>query len=94
MNVILHYPKKANIQKEQEEYLKKYLNDLEALFKNGKNGDGYDKYVDLASAVDYVLHQEITNNGDSYWCSFFLYKPKNKGGKNGKEFKEGKVTQN
>ncbi len=92
LNVILHYPKKANIQKEQEEYLKKYLNDLEALFKNGKNGDGFEKYVDLGSAVDYVLHQEVTNNGDSYWCSFFLYKPKDKGGKNGKEFKEGKVT--
>ena len=92
LNVILHYPKKANIQKQQEEYLKKYLNDLEALFMNGKNGDGYEKYVDLASAVDYVLHQEITNNGDSYWCSFFLYKPKDKGGKDGKEFKEGKVT--
>ena len=92
LNVILHYPKKANIQKQQEEYLKKYLNDLEALFKNGKNGDGFDKYVDLGSAVDYVLHQEVTNNGDSYWCSFFLHKPKDKGGKNGKEFKEGKVT--
>lgn len=90
LNVILHYPKKANIQKEQEEYLKKYLNDLEALFKNGKNGDGFDKYVDLGSAVDYVLHQEITNNGDSYWCSFFLHKPKDKT-KNG-VFTEGKVT--
>ena len=92
LNVILHYPKKANIQKQQEEYLKKYLNDLEALFKNGKKGDGFEKYVDLGSAVDYVLHQEVTNNGDSYWCSFFLHKPKDKGGKNGKEFKEGKVT--
>ena len=92
LNVILHYPKKANIQKQQEEYLKKYLNDLEALFKNGKNGDGFDKYVDLGSAVDYVLHQEVTNNGDSYWCSFFLHKPKDKGGKDGKELKEGKVT--
>ena len=90
LNVILHYPKKANIQKEQEEYLKKYLNDLEALFKNGKNGDGFDKYVDLGSAVDYVLHQEITNNGDSYWCSFFLHKPKDKT-KDG-VFTEGKVT--
>ena len=90
LNVILHYPKKANIQKEQEEYLKKYLNDLEALFKNGKNGDGFEKYVDLGSAVDYVLHQEITNNGDSYWCSFFLHKPKDKT-KDG-VFTEGKVT--
>ena len=91
LNVILHYPKKANIQKQQEEYLKKYLNDLEALFKNGKNGDGYDKYVDVGSALDYVLHQEITNNGDSYWCSFFLHKPKNKTNKEG-VYTEGKVT--
>ena len=91
LNVILHYPKKANIQKEQEEYLKKYLNDLEALFMNGKNGDGYEKYVDVGSAVDYVLHQEVTNNGDSYWCSFFLHKPKNKTNKEG-VYTEGKVT--
>ena len=91
LNVILHYPKKANIQKQQEEYLKKYLNDLEALFKNGKNGDGFEKYVDLGSAVDYVLHQEVTNNGDSYWCSFFLHKPKNKTNKEG-VYTEGKVT--
>ena len=91
LNVILHYPKKENIQKQQEEYLKKYLNDLEALFKNGKNGDGYEKYVDLGSALDYVLHQEVTNNGDSYWCSFFLHKPKNKTNKDG-VYTEGKVT--
>lgn len=82
LNVILHYPKKENIKKEQEDYLKKYLNDLEGLFKNGKNGDGYENYVDVGSAVDYVLHQEVTNNADSYWCSFFLHKPKDsKGGK-------------
>ena len=84
LNVILHYPKKANIKKEQEEYLKKYLNDLEALFKNGGSGKGYENYVNVGSAVDYVLHQEVTNNADSYWCSFFLHKPK--------DSKEGKVT--
>jgi len=82
LNVILHYPKKANIQKQQEDYLKKYLNDLEGLFKNGGSGNGYENYVDVGSAVDYVLHQEITNNADSYWCSFFLHKDKDsKGGK-------------
>ena len=82
LNVILHYPKKEKIQQEQEAYLKKYLNDLEALYKNGGNGSGYENYVDVGSAVDYVLHQEITNNADSYWCSFFLHKPKDsKGGK-------------
>ena len=88
VNVIMHYPKKDKdpqknkLQKQQEEYLKKYLNDLEGLFGNGKNGSGYEKYVDLGSAVDYVLHQEAVNNADSYWCSFFLFKDKDsKGGK-------------
>ena len=43
LNVIMHYPKKENLQ---------------------------------------VLHEEVTNNSDSYWCSFFLHKPKeSKGGK-------------
>jgi hypothetical protein len=91
LNVILHYPKKENIKSEQEAYLKKYLNDLEGLFKNGKNGQGYEKYVDMTSALDYVLHEEVTNNADSYWCSFFLHKPKDKTDKNGVKT-EGKVT--
>ena len=91
LNVIMHYPKKENLQKQQEEYLKKYLNDLEGLFKNGGSGKGYEKYVDVGSAIDYVLHQEITNNADSYWCSFFLFKPKNKTNKEG-VYTEGKVT--
>jgi len=84
LNVILHYPKKENIASEQENYLKTYLNELEGLFKNGGNGSGYENYVDVGSAVDYVLHQEITNNADSYWCSFFLHKDK--------DSKDGKVT--
>ncbi len=91
LNVILHYPKKENIKSEQEAYLKKYLNDLEGLFKNGKNGQGYEKYVDMTSALDYVLHEEVTNNADSYWCSFFLHKPKDKIDSNGVKT-EGKVT--
>ncbi|WP_290726961.1 CotH kinase family protein [Fibrobacter sp. UBA2449] len=82
LNVIMHYPKKENLQQQQQAYLKKYLEDLENLFKNGKNGSGYENYVDMTSALDYVLHEEVTNNSDSYWCSFFLHKPKeSKGGK-------------
>lgn len=82
LNVIMHYPKKENLQTQQQAYLKKYLEDLENLFKNGKNGSGYENYVDMTSALDYVLHEEVTNNSDSYWCSFFLHKPKeSKGGK-------------
>lgn len=82
LNVIMHYPKKKKLQQQQQAYLKKYLEDLENLFKNGGNGCGYENYVDMTSALDYVLHEEVTNNSDSYWCSFFLHKPKDsKGGK-------------
>lgn len=82
LNVIMHYPKKEKLQQQQQAYLKKYLEDLENLFKNGGNGCGYENYVDMTSALDYVLHEEVTNNSDSYWCSFFLHKPKDsKGGK-------------
>ena len=81
LNVIMHYPKKENLQSQQQAYLKKYLDDLENIFKTG-NKKGYEKYVDMVSAYDYVLHEEVTNNADSYWCSFFLHKPKDsKGGK-------------
>ncbi|MCR5378443.1 MAG: CotH kinase family protein, partial [Fibrobacter sp.] len=75
LNVIMHYPKKENLQQQQQAYLKKYLEDRENLFKNGQNGSGYENYVDMTSALDYVLHEEVTNNSDSYWCSFFLHKP-------------------
>ena len=81
INVIMHYPKKENLQSQQQAYLKKYLDDLENIFKSGSK-KGYENYVDMVSAYDYVLHEEVTNNADSYWCSFFLHKPKDsKGGK-------------
>ena len=64
VNVILRYPKKDKIAKEQEEYIQNYLNELEALYKGGKNGSGYENYVDVASAVDYILLEELTQNID------------------------------
>ena len=78
VNVVLRYPKKEKITKEQEEYLKNYLNNLEALVKDGKNGNGYENYVDVASTVDYILHQELTNHADAYVYNFFMYKPKDR----------------
>ena len=79
VKVILRYPKKDKMAKEQEEYIQNYLNELEALFKDGKNGSGYENYVDVASAADYLLHLELTNNMDPYLANnFFMYKPKDK----------------
>jgi hypothetical protein len=42
--VILRYPKKDKVAKEQEEYIQNYLNELEALYKGRqKRGAGYEK---------------------------------------------------
>ena len=78
VSVVLRYPSKKKIAKEQEEYLKNYLNELEALYKDGKNGSGYENYVDVISTMDYILHQELTQKTDAYWYDFFMYKPKDK----------------
>ena len=78
VNVILRYPKKDKIAKEQEEYIQNYLNELEALYKGGKNGSGYENYVDVASAVDYILLEELTQNIDTYATNIFMYKQKSK----------------
>ena len=77
VRVLLRYPKRDKLAKEQEEYIQNYLNELEALFKDGKNGSGYENYVDVASAADYLLHLELTNNMDPYLANnFFMYKSK------------------
>ena len=89
--VILRYPKKDKVAKEQEEYIQNYLNELEALYKDGKNGSGYENYVDVASAVDYILLEELTQNIDTYITNFFMYKPKDKTDKQGNKT-AGKIT--
>ena len=76
--VTLHYPITKKLANEQKDYLKKYLNDLEALFKDGKNGNEYENYVDVASTVDFMLLQELAQNTKGYYSNLFMYKSKDK----------------
>ena len=76
-NVVLLYPRKKKITNEQKEYIQNYLSELDSLYKGDKSGSGYEKYVDIVSAADYLLHLELTNNMDPYLANnFFMYKPK------------------
>ena len=76
-NVVLIYPRKKKITNEQKEYIQNYLSELDSLYKGDKSGSGYEKYVDIVSAADYLLHLELTNNMDPYLANnFFMYKPK------------------
>ena len=76
-NVVLRYPKKGKIANKQKEYIQNYLSELDALYKGDKSESGYEKYVDIGSAADYLLHLELTTNADPYFAyNFFMYKPK------------------
>ena len=90
-NVTLRYPITKKLANEQKEYLKNYLDDFEDLFKDGKNGSGYKNYVDVASAVDYMLLQELAQNSDDYSENLFMHKSKDKTDEQGNKT-AGKIT--
>ncbi len=77
------YPDYEDIVPQQKSYIADYLTDLE----NALNGsgfrdpvNGYRKYLDLNSFVDFQLVQELTNNVDGYRYSTFFYKKRDSDG--------------
>jgi hypothetical protein len=79
------YPKYNEITAPQKTYIQSYINSFEAAL-NGANftdlQNGYYKYVDVDSFVDYLIMNELTRNVDGYRISTFLYKQKDtEGGK-------------
>ena len=91
-NVVLIYPRKKKITNEQKEYIQNYLGELDSLYKGDKSGSGYEKYVDIVSAADYILHLELTTNADPYFAyNFFMYKPKDETDEHGNKT-TGKIT--
>ena len=75
-----HYPKPDSITPAQKMYIQNYISQFEALmFSSGYNhpDSGYYNLIDMASAIDYVLINELAKNVDSYRLSFFMYKDRN-----------------
>jgi len=77
------YPKFDEIVVQQDTYIKSYLTTLESKL-NGNNFtdtvEGYRKYMDLNSFVDFQLMNELVNNVDGYRFSTFFYKKKDSDG--------------
>jgi hypothetical protein len=74
------YPKKPT--QSQQSYISQYLEDFQqALWSSNFNDpiNGYAKYIDVPSWIDYFLHTEMTKNLDGYISSVYLHK--DKGGK-------------
>jgi hypothetical protein len=82
-----HYPKPEDITAGQKAYIQHYIAAIESVFASTQYRDtvnGYPKYVDVSSMVDYFLINEMTKNVDSFRLSFYMYKDVNS--KNSKLF--------
>lgn len=74
-----HYPKGSDIVPEQEAYIQGYVAAFEEMMASDDfaNADsGYSQYIDVDSAVDFFILNEIPRNVDAYRLSTFFYKDK------------------
>ena len=75
----INYPKK-NLTKEKYEYISQYISEFERILYSDKFNDpinGYEKYIDVDSFVDYYIINEFLYNGDAGLLSTYFYKDYN-----------------
>jgi len=77
------YPKYEEIADEQKNYIRQFLTDAENTL-NGRSfsdpAEGFRKYFDTKSFIDFQIIQELCNNVDGYRFSTFFHKDKNSDG--------------
>lgn len=74
------YPKPEDIVPEQKAYIKSWVDSFETSLAAGNYYDtinGYKKFIDVNSFMDYFFINEISRNVDGYRLSSFFYKDKN-----------------
>ncbi len=80
--LIQNYPKGDDILPVQQQWIKNYMNAFEDSLYGSNFMDpviGYRKYLDVDSAVDFLILTEMTKNVDSFNSSTFVHK--DRGGK-------------
>ncbi len=71
------YPKPADLQTEQFDYIQAYMNDFESALNSEDYKDeilGYQQYIDVNSFVDFLIMNELGRNPDAYRISTYFYK--------------------
>jgi hypothetical protein len=80
-----YYPQADEIVTEQKTYIQNFIHSFETVMDSSGYTDtinGYSKYLDIGSAVDHFILNELTRNVDAYRLSTYMYKDKySKGGK-------------
>jgi hypothetical protein len=72
-----HYPKGDEIMAEHIAYIEGYITEYESVMAGDNFADpreGYVKYIDVQSFVDYLILNELSRNVDGYRLSAFFYK--------------------
>lgn len=76
-------PDPEDIVQEQRQYIKNFVDEFEDALA-GENYDhpdeGYAKYIDVESFVDYYILNELTKNVDAYRLSTFMHKQRDSDG--------------
>lgn len=79
------YPKPEDLVPAQRAYIQSFVGSFESVMADSAWADpvnGYTKYLDVLSAVDYFLVNELARNIDAYRLSSYLHKDRDsKGGK-------------
>ncbi len=71
------YPKDTDITVQQKAYIKNYMDNFENTMNSSSFADqinGYPKYIETNSFVDFFLINELSKNVDAYRLSTYLYK--------------------
>lgn len=74
-----HYPKPEDIQPAQKQYIEDWITEFENIMASPDYMDtanGYSKYLDVQSFIDFVIINELTKNIDAYRLSTYFYKDK------------------
>lgn len=83
VNFLYDYPKPEDITVEQKAYIQKFVGQFENAL-NGNNfadpDQGYAKYIDVDSFIDFFIMQEISKNVDGYRLSTFFFKQRDSDG--------------
>lgn len=85
VHFLYEFPKPDEIMTPQKTYIAAFVDSLETALYSPEYADslnGYRKYLDVKSFIDYFLINELSRNNDGFKKSVFFYKDKySKGGK-------------
>ena len=72
--VRIHYPDEEDITWEQNSYIRQYMKDFETVLHGSKFADaeeGYRRWVDSTSLVNWYIATEVSGNVDGYFSTYF-----------------------